>query len=379
MSVKQAISEELRLLLDQKGKTCVSIILPLHNLTIDQKADKIHLEKAVEEVCEELNNNYPEASKKIVSSLHHLQQQVKFNRNDEGIGIYASEELSFYTTFPFFVSENLLVDTCFRIRELLMREQYAIAYNILYVDAKEIRLFTGKLKQLQEIRNGEFPMIYEDEYEYQPSSRTTSYAGESHVKSFEKDKGALDKIRRESFIKQADEILHKYIEQSQVLVLCGTTRYTSAFLNRTTHADKVVTVLNGNYNNYSEIDFASMVWPSVDAFIYEKMVDEISNYNEKIGEGLAEEGITAVWDAVCNGRGETLLIEKSFEIKAFTTNQNSWHLLLQPPQKQHTELKDAVNSLLEILLEKKGRVVFTENGMLSDHQHIALITRFHYF
>ena len=178
MSVKQAISEELRLLLDQKGKTCVSIILPLHNLTIDQKADKIHLEKAVEEVCEELNNNYPEASKKIVSSLHHLQQQVKFNRNDEGIGIYASEELSFYTTFPFFVSENLLVDTCFRIRELLMREQYAIAYNILYVDAKEIRIFTGKLKKLQEIRKGEFHMIYEEEYEYKHSSRTTYYAGE---------------------------------------------------------------------------------------------------------------------------------------------------------------------------------------------------------
>ena len=95
-----------------------------------------------------------------------------------------------------------------------------------------------------------------------------------------------------------------------------------------------------------------------------------------IGGGPA--GLAASVYGSCEGL-KTLLIEKSFEIKAFTANQNSWHLFLQPPQKQHTELKDAVNSLLEILLEKKGRVVFTENGMLSDHQHIVLITRYHYF
>jgi hypothetical protein len=33
---KRTISEEIKLLLDQKGNTCISIVLPLHNLTIDQ-------------------------------------------------------------------------------------------------------------------------------------------------------------------------------------------------------------------------------------------------------------------------------------------------------------------------------------------------------
>lgn len=379
MPVKQAISEELKLLLDQKGKTCVSIILPLHNLTIDQKADKIHLEKAVKEICEELKNNFPDKAEKLIDSIHNLEQQIKFNRNDEGIGLYVSENVSFYLTFPFPPTEHLSIDKSFRIRELLLKDQYALPYNILYVDEKEIRLYTGKLKQLQEIRNGEFPMIYEEEYEYQRSSRTTSYAGHSHVKSFEKDKTTLEKMRHESFVHQADELLHKYIQNSQVFVLCGITRYTSAFLNRTAHADKVVTVLNGNYNHFTETDFANMVWPSVEAFIFEKMVDEVSNFKEKIGEGLTDEGIIAVWDAVVNGRGDTLLVEKNLQVKAFTTNHNSWQLLLQPPKRKYTELQDAVDTLLEILIEKNGRVVFTEDGMLSDYQHIALITRYRYF
>lgn len=379
MPVKQTISEEIKLLLDQKGKTCVSIILPLHNLSIDQKADKIHLQKAIKEVCEELDNKYPEASEKIFDSIKKLEQQIKFNRNDEGLGLYVSEDVSFYSTFPFFVTENLFIDKSFRIRELLMLEQYAIPYNVLYMDESEIKLFTGKLKQLQEVRNGEFPMIYEEEYEYQPPSRTTSFAGHSHVKDFEKDEASIKKIRHESFIHQADELLHKYIQHSQALVLCGVTRYTSAFLNRTIHADKVVTVLNGNYKRFDEAEFANLVWPSIEAVIYERILDEIGNYKEKLGEGLTNEGIVPVWDAVANGRGETLLVEKNLEVKAYTTNHGSWQLFLQQPTRKHTELKDAVNDLLQILLEKNGRVVFTEDGMLSEYQRIALISRYRYF
>ena len=212
MPVKQTISEEIKLLLDQKGKTCVSIIVPLYNITFDQKADKIHLEKAINEACKELVNNYSETAEKLIEAINNLRGKIQIDRNNEGIGLYVSENVSFYSTFPFPVNENISVDNSFRIRELLQKEQYAIPYNVLYIDESEIKLFTGKLKQLEEVRNGEFPMIYEEEYEYQPPSRTTSFAGHSHVKNFEKDEASIKKIRHESFIHQADELLHKYIQ-----------------------------------------------------------------------------------------------------------------------------------------------------------------------
>ena len=37
---------------------------------------------------------------------------------------------------------------------------------------------------------------------------------------------------------------------------------------------------------------------------------------------------------------------------------------------------DAVDDVIEMVLNKKGNVVFVENGMLKDHQHISLITRY---
>ncbi|HTM92939.1 MAG TPA: hypothetical protein VL095_10990 [Flavisolibacter sp.] len=379
METKQTVNEEMKLLIGQKDDTCISIILPLHHLTIDQKADKLHLSKAVKEVCDRLQTINAEASDGFISSLHKLMDEIEFDRKDEGIALYVSETISFYTTFPFAVAETIAIEKSFRLKELLLKEQYAIPYNLLYLDEHEIRLFTGKLGELKEIRNGEFPMIYEANYEYQPPSHSSSLAGYPHVKSFEREKTQVEKFRHEAFIQQANEQLHNYFQNSEVLLLCGISRYTSAFLNRTAHAGKIIGVLNGNYNRFDEAEFARMTWPSIEAYIYEKTVDEISEYNEKIGEGLAEEGIIAVWDAISSGRGETLLVEKNYAVKGYLANSNPWELLLQPPKRKHTVLEDAVNRLLEMLLEKNGRVIFTEDKMLESHGHIALITRYGFF
>lgn len=378
MEAKQTIIEEVQLLLAQKGKTCISIILPLHNLTIDQKADKIQLNKAVKEIYNHLKTSVTNSSGELMDRLHSLQKQIEFNRNDKGIALYVSEGAEFYSTFPFPVAQTVEVDKSFRLKELLLKEQYSVPYNVLYIDEHEIRLFVGKLKQVKEICSSEFPMIYEETYEYQPASHSSSLAGYAHVKSFEKEKNNLKKIKHEDWIHQANDQLHKYLQNSEALLLCGSTKYTSAFLNRTSHASKIIGVVNGNYNRFDETEFATIIWPSIEAYIYEKMVDEINEYNAKIGEGLAEKGIVQVWDAIFSGRGETLLIEKNYQVKGFLANHNSCQLFLQAPKLKHTVLGDAVNNLLEMLLEKNGKVVITEDGMLHEHKHIALITRYRY-
>jgi len=376
MATKNIISDDIKLLLHQKGNTCISIILPLHIMAIDQKADKIRLAKTVKGVCDQLKND---TSEKLITSLNSLTEQILFNRNDQGIGLYVSEAVAFYSTFPFAVAEIISVDKRFRLKEMLQKEQYAVPYAILNIDEHEIRLFTGILREVNEIRNGEFPMIYEDTYDYQPAACTTPRAGYAHVKSFEKEIFYIEKIRHEAFIREADDRLRNYLQNSEVLLLCGVRRHTSVFLNRTIHANKIIGVLNGNFNRCDEAEFTAMAWPYVEAYIYEKIVDEVSEFTDKIGEGLAEEGIVPVWEAIVSGRGETLLIEKNYQKKGFLTSSDSWELLLQAPKRKYYTLEDAVNNLLEIFLEKNGKVVLTEGGMLNEHQHIALITRYRYF
>lgn len=368
-------NEQLQALLNEREKICISIILPLHNLSIDQKADKLHLSKAIKDVSEMLSLNYPTEAPSLMEKLNHLHDDISFNRNDEGIGLYVSDGLSLYTTFPFTVTENINIQKSFRLKELLLKEQYAIPYNVLYIDEHEIRLYTGRLKQLDEIKNGDFPMFFEEQYEYQPPSRSTSFAGNAHVKSFEKDKSELEYLRHKHFLKQADELLNSHFQNDEMLILCGMRKYISAFVNRTAHAGKIVSVLYGNYNRFTETDFSTMAWPSIKAYADERMMDELNEYNEKIGEGMSEEGIIAVWEAVAAGRGEILLVEKNYETKGFLDTLNDWQIHLHAVPHSHLEV-DAVNELLAKTLEKNGRIVFVEDGMLGRHQHISLITRF---
>jgi hypothetical protein len=51
-------------------------------------------------------------------------------------------------------------------------------------------------------------------------------------------------------------------------------------------------------------------------------------------------------------------------------------LYLDAPAVLHHIVTDAVDDLIEMVLEKNGRVTFVDNDMLKDYNRIALITRY---
>ena len=372
----QFFSAELEMLQREKGNHCVSIIAPLQDLSAGRKTDKLYLEKVIKAANDKIILTYPEVAASLIESINNLYNEIDFDRTQDGIGLFVSTGFMYQAFFPFSVKEKIVVDESFDLRDLLFKAQYSFPYYLLHLDEKKARLYSGRLKHLEEINSKDFPLIYVNEREYQPSSQSTSYAGYAHVKSFEPDKAELEKSRFESFLLQVDELLGDYVTCAEAIIIWGVKRYTSAFLNRTSHAEKVITVINGNYNSYSIAEISTIAWPAIEAFVAEKMIDEISEFKENIGEGMAEEGIMSVWDAVGEGRGLTLLLEKDYSIQGFLEKQYSYGLYLKPPKLPYIVLKDAVSELINRMLEKNGKIIFVENGMLRNHQHIALITRY---
>src|SRR6266542_851810 len=100
-AAKQNLSEELKTLLNEKSNVCISIILPLSDLSADQRSDKLHLSKAIKEACELLSTETSVETNRVMDSLRKMQDEIILRPNDHAIGIYASEDINFYTTFPF--------------------------------------------------------------------------------------------------------------------------------------------------------------------------------------------------------------------------------------------------------------------------------------
>jgi hypothetical protein len=354
VKVKERLSKEVKMLLQSYSDPCISIVLPIDDLSANQKADKLLLLQLIKKTAHILKQSYPAKAPTLIQELERMLKQMTFGRNDHGIGLYVAEGVSLTLTFPFQVSENIMIDKNFRLQEPLLLSQYSFPYHVLYVNEHEARLYDGKLKQLVQMKNHHFPMINEvEEYEYQTASRSTSFAGNAHVKSFEKDKGSIKKIRHEDFLHDADELLDVYIKSSQLLVVCGTKRNVAAFFNISRHKNKITAFLEDNIDHYKEKQFEDLVWKSVEKFVEEKTLSELHDCIEKFGKDLVEKGIRSVSKAVNEGRGNILFIESSFE----TADHK-------------------VNNIIKTMLEKEGRVVFVADDTLQKHDCMLLVTRY---
>ena len=370
--------EKVRLLRREKGNVCISLVLPTHQLSPDNRSDSLIVSKAIEQVRISLENKFhiPEVAN-IMHKLYEAYREIDFNNNTDGIGIYVSKKVKILMPFFFPVKEKIIISDSFDIKEILYQDRYASPYFVLFIEQKRARLFKGKLGGgLHEISDANFPKNFSETYEYSRPSRGTSYVGHAYVKEFERDKSIMEEIRLGQFSREVDNPLSQYLQKETLLLLAGTTEDIGIFKKASDIEDKICGELPGNYL-YTSIDkLEEIVWSQVKSYIDHKIQGLILDFREKIGQGLGESGLPNAWRAAVEGRGLVLLVEKDYSDKAYLVNGDNINLHLQPPTTANRVIPDAVSSLIEIVLDKNGRVIVVENGSLKDYQQIALITRY---
>jgi hypothetical protein len=370
------LNKELQKMWSEKGKTCISIILPLHDLTRDRKPDKLHLQKAIKLAGDQLlKTNDPDAEK-LIKSMNDIYYEMKFDHYLEGIGLFISANVRYYTFFPFPVTKKIVVNKSFVWMDLLYNLQLSIPYFVLDIDENRARLYYGKTKKLEEIKTDDFPLIYDDTYDYSSSLGISLNAETDAPKEYVKDTYSLKKVRFENFLQQVDEQLFDYVKEGEVIILCGIKANTSAFINRSLHAGKIINIVNSPFESYTQKELASIAWKAIEAYTKEKLLYEISEYKEKEGEGLSEHDIVQIWQAVEEGRGVTLLVEKDFWIEGYIQKQNPYILYLHHPKPPYILFPDAINQLIQMMIDKNGKVIILNKGMLKTPLPIGLITRF---
>jgi hypothetical protein len=277
--------------------------------------------------------------------------------------------------FPFPVEEKVMVGDSFEIRDLLYKQDYGLPYLALSVTKKGIRLFHGSWKELEEITDEHFPVKYEEEYTYNPPSRSTSYAGQAHVKDFERDKTVLEEIRYKDFYRKTDALLGNYRTANNPVILLGGEEELAWYENVTDHKKYIVGKVHGNYDHLSLTGLAGITWPVIYDHLQQERRKLMDEFIEKTGWEKAISGIRESWHAASQGRALQLLVEKDYRVPGFVGKDDN-QLYLDAPAVLHHIITDAVDDLIEMVLEKNGRVTFVDNDMLKDYNRIALITRY---
>lgn len=374
MQNTKPIIPELTLLRKQKGGICITLVIPL-NLS-QPTVTRNTIQKLVRRIKQSLRNSYQaQEINTLMVKLDELTASIDLKTGAQGVGVYLSTTVSLCVYFPFPVQERVMTSDRFDLRELMYKEDFANPYCVLLLTEQHARMFTGMWNNLIEIKDGHFPLVNTAEYIYSKPARSSSNAGSAHVKDFEKDKSIMGSIRTQEFFRLVDKGLDPYLISQRPLIVLAVKKELSLFTDVSHHRAGIIGKAEGNYDRSNEQELADIAWPLMHAHLEQQHLSLLKELNEKAGVGKSIPGMQHIWTAAREGKGLKLLVEKDYRQPGFLS-ENDYHLYLHPPKRTSRILSDAVEDVIETVLEKNGEVYFFENGTLKQYEHIAMIARY---
>lgn len=374
---KISVNEAIEAMLKWRGKPAVTIIIPLLHATPDHHEDWDRIDRLINEAIGKMDSLQIPSSGTMRTSLKTIAPLISFNRHNKGLGIYISEEMFFMTFFPFIVEESTCIADTFQMKELFKFVQFSTDSMLMTLSSKKVRLFRLNGSLIEEINDHNFPLIFKDDFEYERPSRSTSYAGSAHLKSFEKDRSVTRKKRMREFLKKADDLIADYLVKGRDFILSGTATHIAEFRSVTRHGDYFKNDMVGGYDWYDAVEYSSLIAPLLQKRKSEKIIDLLEYYSRRAGEGFAEYGMSQVWNAVRDGKVETLLLEIGYETGGFIRKGKSGLFETgERPFSDHDYFPLAVNELAQLAALQGAKVFFLDKGLMPAGSHAVAVCRY---
>ncbi len=136
-----------------------------------------------------------------------------------------------------------------------------------------------------------------------------------------------------------------------------------------------VITLTGSHDKTPAHELAKRVWPLVQMNLAEQRRQILAELEKAVGERRFASTVGEVWRYAREGRGRLLLVEEDLHFPA-RVHESGMHITPAEDASAPGVIDDAVDEIIETVLDKQGQVVFVDNGSLRAHQGIALILRY---
>lgn len=381
---------EIHLLQQISGYPALTITLPTHRTSPDNRQDPIRVKNLVEQAASRL---LAEFSKRdiapLLDRLEKLTEEIDYRYTLDGLALFVNRDFARAIQLPFTLKERVHVDETFLTRDLVFAMNRTPRYWVLALSEKPTRLYEATGDDLIEIQDGGFPITYEGPSEDQSlpstsrrwrSSGQAFHEGPGGERSFPGGTGLKRSAYRDEyhrrFFRQIDAALKPFLADEPLpLAVVGVDRFLASFNEITDYKDSILTTLEGSHDKTSPHELGKLVWTLVKDALAEQRQQVLSELDKAVGERKSVSTIGEVWRFASEGRGRLLLVEKDFHFPA-RVDETGRHLTPADDVAAPDVVDDAVNEIIETVLSKQGRVVFLENGQLETHQRIALILRY---
>lgn len=346
---------------------CVTITLPTHRTSPDNRQDPIRLKNLVAQAVERLTAELGQReAAPVVRAIEELAGSVDHEHNRDGLALFAGGEVARFVRVPYALPERVMVDGRFFTRDLVYALNRSPRYWVLALSEQPTRLFEATRDDLEELTAGSpFPL---------------THTGAGGSRGLPNDPAInASQLRDEHhriFFRKVDEALGAYLADDPLPVaVVGVDRYLSFFREVTSHSDRIVAELTGNHDQTSAHELGRLVWPPVYERLAERRAAIFGELEAAVGGQRTASTLGEAWRFAQEGRGATLVVEEGYH-EAAALDESGFHLLPPGDATGPELLDDAVDATVAAVLEKGGRVVFVDDGSLAAHGRIALILRY---
>ena len=344
-------------------RPAISIIMPFEP-QMNLKAELTHsLKTAADKVEQDLQKNYPdELSSIVMHKLRGILNNLNFNTYKKSIAIYVSPVFEKVLYLDMTVEEKIIIDESFEIRDLVYCKKQMNKYLVLLLSSKESRMYLGNSKSFVRIVSDTPESMYA--YMNDAPEKVANFSDMSERKE----------ILMEKFLHHIDKSLDIILNSYHLpLFVLGTERIMGHFKKITKHAGAVIEYVQGNYEEATLQELKEILEPFITDWKKVKQKDLLNKLEDAAGNKKLAVGMKDVWREAMNKKGRLLVVEKNYMYAAQHGSSEDVIYKVTEPYSKFSYIKDAVDDVMEKVLENGGDVEFVDEGVLKDYDHIALV------
>jgi hypothetical protein len=340
-------------------RPAVSIIMPFEP-KMKPKAALVHsLQMAMDKVERQLTEQYPdEISRLVMQKLGTLIRGLNYGTYKKSVAVYVSPVFEKVLYLDISVEEKIIIDESFEIRDLVYSKKQLHKYLVLLLSSKESQVYLGN--------SNSFVRIVSNTPEYidDPPERVANFSDVSERRELLTDK----------FLHQIDRSLDIILNSYHLpLFVLGTEKITGHFKKLTKHGSAVVEYVHGNYEDETLPGLKEVLEPYINDWKKVQQKDLLNQMEEAAGKNKLAVGMRDVWREAMRKKGRLLLVEKNYTYAAERGSTDEIIYKAIEPYNRFSYIRDAVDDVIEKVLENGGDVEFVETGLLEDHHHIVLL------
>lgn len=365
------------------GYPCISIIIPTHRNMPERLQDPIKIKNLVGQALDKLLREFSKKQiEPLAVTLDELVSSLDYTHLLDGIAIFVNKDIAEAHILPFHVREGVTVDDTFNLREIIYAQNRNPQAYVLLLSHKPTRLFKAFNQTLIEIVNDEALRNKQQGFPFEWQWDITSDRIKEAELLGEKDAGYLTSKKRE-FFQQIDKALDLAIpalidsrQGSASLIIIGTKENCGEFMHVTKHASHIVVQGQGDYAHASLETITKAVAPLINAYWLAIQDEIVKKVIKAGGSSLLVTGIKEAWKAAYEGKVNQLVVEDNYKVCGYVNQAAPEELVINVNPKEPGVSDDFVDRLVELVIQKRGAVMFVKSGALKNYKQVAALLRF---